>query len=424
MSKQLSGWDLATWRISQSDPSKVANIVSVVEVSGIVSRGLLTTRVRKSIEYFPILRMGVFDDEGTHLKELPDEKLLNLISLSNEPIAKVVKSLSKKSTKNGEPLWEIVLVQHQFKSFLVARIHHAIADGNSAMRIMQSLFDGEQVKDPKQLSSGSGQTGDIFEDLKATSSLLVNRLTKDPVGLAEDVTLLMKSMARLLTLSVERTAKPSSNDFTHQFFKLEKEKLRAVSSSLHVSIHDVLTAVAALSFFNYQMATNSTTSSVTINVPVAMNMSDAVANKLVVARINISNQLEATQELIQNCNSQLKKWRNEPALSLASTFIDFANFLPINLITDNLNKSDLTVSSLAGTPETLRIAGYEISAVWPVMPPVGAAINFTSLTLGKHLHLGVTIDRAAVVDLQLWQESWRSATIKLLNAEIFEQIFE
>lgn len=172
------------------------------------------------------------------------------------------------------------------------------------------------------------------------------------------------------------------------------------------------------------MATNSTTSSVTINVPVAMNMSDAVANKLVVARINISNQLEATQELIQNCNSQLKKWRNEPALSLASTFIDFANFLPINLITDNLNKSDLTVSSLAGTPETLRIAGYEISAVWPVMPPVGAAINFTSLTLGKHLHLGVTIDRAAVVDLQLWQESWRSATIKLLNAEIFEQIFE
>jgi hypothetical protein len=289
---------------------------------------------------------------------------------------------------------------------------------------MNSLFDGQQLRDSQPLSSGSDQKADIFEDLKATSSSLVNRMTKDPAGLAEDATLLMKSMARLLTSSVERKSRLSSNDFTHQFFKFEKDKLRAVSSSLQVSIHDVITSIAALSFFNYQKAINGTTSSVTINIPVAMNLSEAVANKLVVARINISNEFESIQELIQNCNLQLKKWRNEPALSLASTFIDFANFLPINLITENLNKSDLTVSSLAGTSETLRIAGYEVRAVWPVMPPVGAAINFTSLTLGTQVHLGVTIDRAAVVDLQVWQESWRSAAIKVLNAEIFEQIFE
>ena len=424
MTKQLAGWDLATWRVSQSDSSKVANIVSVVEISGVISRELLLTRIKKTLEYFPILRMGVFENDGIHLEELPEINFRDAFTVSTDTLGEIIHRLSKKQVGTGDCLWEIVLVQQLDKSFLIGAIHHAIADGNSAMAIMNSLFDGYQpvhfsFEEPFEKSEN-----DFFENLKTTTGTLISRLVSDPAGLAEDATAMLKSATRLLISNAENLNRKSSSNFVHQFFKIEKMQLKKVASPLHVSVHDVITAISVLAFIEYTKVKNISKESVIVNVPVAMNLNDAVANKLIVARIDVPTKFESISELIYGCRDSLKKWRQEPALSLASGFVEIANQLPLKVITDNLNKSDLTVSSLAGTSQTLRLAGYEINAVWPVMSPVGAAINFTSLLMNNHLHLGITIDRAAIEDLELWQASWSWASKTVLGLEIFEQIFE
>ena len=424
MKQPLAGWDLATWRISQSDPSKVANIVSVVEVSGLISRELLTSRLTRSLSNFPLLRMAVFDDDGIYLRELIDLKPHEFIQVSNEDVETVVERLARKRVGIGERLWEVVLVHRSAKSYIISSIHHAVADGNSAMLMMNSLFDGNQFLERSPKSSTDQKENDLFEIFKSSAGSIVARLVSDPAGLAQDATSILKSATRLLATNAEGKTKTVSNNFSHQFFRIDKTKLRSVASSYQVSNHDLMTAISVLAFCEYQIQKNLDSKFVTVNVPIAMNLDDAVENKLVVARIEIPTKHESIQSLILGCRDALKKWRNEPALVLASRMVELANFLPLEFITESLNKSDITVSSLAGTSQIIRMAGYEITGVWPVMPPVGAAINFTSLGLNNQTHLGITIDRAAIDDLDVWRSSWAFAIKTVLGFDIFEQIFE
>ena len=191
-----------------------------------------------------------------------------------------------------------------------------------------------------------------------------------------------------------------------------------------ISNHDVLVALVINALQRYFKEDRANKKSIIANIPVAMNLDDAAANKLVVARIDFDSQLQSTTDLMKVSRQKLRNWRSEPSLALASQLINASQLVPIDWITKTLKTSDATISTLVGGPGTRRILGYELKGVWPLVPPIGAALNFTSVTVGDYVHIGLAIYSLVVENSQLWARSFEEASLEVFGAKIFEQIFE
>jgi WS/DGAT/MGAT family acyltransferase len=92
----------------------------------------------------------------------------------------------------------------------------------------------------------------------------------------------------------------------------------------------------------------------------------------------------------------------EPGLTMADGLAGLISLLPASVLVPALRAQAHTVDFAASIVPGLRsgrfMAGAPVEASWPMGPRVGCAVNFTLLTCGDRLHLGVNLDPAAVTD--------------------------
>lgn len=92
----------------------------------------------------------------------------------------------------------------------------------------------------------------------------------------------------------------------------------------------------------------------------------------------------------------------EPGLSMADSLAGLISLLPPSVLVPALRAQARTVDFAASIVPGLRsgrfMAGAAVEGSWPMGPRVGCAVNFTLLTCGERLHLGVNLDPAAVTD--------------------------
>jgi hypothetical protein len=422
MNRPLVGWDLATWRITQSESSLAANVVAIAEIAGRVETSALIPRIAKLVEAYPILTMGVSEVVPVSLVSLPDFDFTKYVFVSGQDVVGIASDLSNLQIGPNECLWRLHLIHRNSKTYLICAIHHAIADGNTAMMLLQTLFDDPQF--PSEQTWQPHAEKDIYEDIKAGAGKLVGRLTRDPVGLASDLNVMIQSLTRLVSFSNSATDRKTSSDLRATFLKIDKRQMQNLVRGNQISNHDVLVALVINALQRYFKEDRANKKSIIANIPVAMNLDDAAANKLVVARIDFDSQLQSTTDLMKVSRQKLRNWRSEPSLALASQLINASQLVPIDWITKTLKTSDATISTLVGGPGTRRILGYELKGVWPLVPPIGAALNFTSVTVGDYVHIGLAIDSLVVENSQLWARSFEEASLEVFGAKIFEQIFE
>jgi len=144
MNRPLVGWDLATWRITQSDPGLSANVVAVAEIAGWVEKSHLLPRIELLLETYPVLKMGVKDSLPIELDFLPNFKPEQYVYDESVNILELAANLSRMQIGYDECLWRLHVVHRNSKTYLVTAIHHAIADGNTAMLFLQTLLDEPQ----------------------------------------------------------------------------------------------------------------------------------------------------------------------------------------------------------------------------------------------------------------------------------------
>ena len=63
-----------------------------------------------------------------------------------------------------------------------------------------------------------------------------------------------------------------------------------------------------------------------------------------------------------------------------------------------LKAIDVVTSNVPGAPFDIYVAGARLRANFAYGPLSGAACNFTLLSYGERIHLGISTDRAAVPD--------------------------
>lgn len=422
MNRPLVGWDLATWRITQSEPGLSANVVAIAEIAGRITPEQLHPRIENLLRNYPVLSMGVADTNPIALELLPNFSFEENVFSEDADVAELAKNLSNRKVGYGECLWRLHIVQRASKTYLICAIHHAIADGNTAMMLLQMIFDDPQS--PRKTDSEQNSKPDVYEELKSGAGKIVNRLTKDPVGLANDLNQMLQSLSRVISFSNAASQRDSSANLTAKFLKIDKRQLQNVVRGNRISNHDVLVAVVISTIQKYLAASQTHRNSIIANIPVAMNINDAAANKLIVARIEFSSHEQPVSQLMQTSREKLRTWRNEPSLSLASHLINATALIPIDIITKTLKNADATVSTLVSGVSQKRLFGYEIKGVWPLVPPIGAALNFTSVAIGEYVHIGLALDTAAIKDFQAWQTVFDQTCTEVFGGRIFEQIFE
>jgi WS/DGAT/MGAT family acyltransferase len=92
----------------------------------------------------------------------------------------------------------------------------------------------------------------------------------------------------------------------------------------------------------------------------------------------------------------------EPGLTWADGLAGLISLLPASVLVPALRAQARTVDFAASIVPGVRsgrfMAGGPVEASWPMGPRVGCAVNFTLLTCGEQVHLGVNLDPAAVTD--------------------------
>ena len=110
----------------------------------------------------------------------------------------------------------------------------------------------------------------------------------------------------------------------------------------------------------------------------------------------------------------------EPGLTMADGLAGLISLLPASVLVPALRAQARTVDFAASIVPGLRsgrfMAGAPVEASWPMGPRVGCAVNFTLLTCGERLHLGVNLDPAAVADPAALMECLAESFGELLEA--------
>jgi WS/DGAT/MGAT family acyltransferase len=110
----------------------------------------------------------------------------------------------------------------------------------------------------------------------------------------------------------------------------------------------------------------------------------------------------------------------EPGLTMADGLAGLISLLPASVLVPALRAQARTVDIAASIVPGLRsdrfMAGARVAASWPMGPRVGCAANFTLLTWGDRLHLGVNLDPAAVTDPAALMECLAESFGDLLEA--------
>lgn len=422
MNRPLVGWDLATWRITQSDPGLSANVVAVAEIAGWVEKSHLLPRIELLLETYPVLKMGVKDSLPIELDFLPNFKPEQYVYDESVNILELAANLSRMQIGYDECLWRLHVVHRNSKTYLVTAIHHAIADGNTAMVFLQTLLDEPQF--PEIQSGQKSNDIDVYEELKQGAGKIVNRLTRDPVGLAKDLSQMLQSVNRIISLDISDRISVEDSNLTAKLYKLDKRQLQNFVKGKGISNHDVMAGVIVSSLQKYFEVDKLGRKNLVVNIPVAMNLDDAVSNKLVVARIDFEIEPQPVTAVMQYSREKLRNWRKEPGLSIAAHLINASALIPIDLITKAIKNADATISTLVGGATSKRMFGFEVKAVWPLVPPIGAGLNFTSVAMGEYVYAGITIDNAKISDLDRWQRVFEQTYFEVFGTKIFEQIFE
>ena len=135
-STPLSGWDLATWRLGERDPSLRSTVVGIIEINGHPSIELIRSRAKIATEAHPILRCKVeLRSEVPHLVELSELDFDYLVSERTDITD--IKTFARKCAETNfepfQPLWKLHVVRAATRTYVLAALHHSISDGNGAL---------------------------------------------------------------------------------------------------------------------------------------------------------------------------------------------------------------------------------------------------------------------------------------------------
>jgi hypothetical protein len=152
------------------------------------------------------------------------------------------------------------------------------------------------------------------------------------------------------------------------------------------------------------------TSAQRLRFAVAISMRDRVpereglanpGNAVALATLELPVNAASNAQRVFAVRTGVSRWRAEPALHVGQRLVELHWLAPVSRLLEGARGNDIGASNLPGPPAPVFLAGEQVLGIWPLVSPVGAAVNVTMITYAGQAFLGIAADEQAVPDLDV-----------------------
>ncbi|HIQ12702.1 MAG TPA: wax ester/triacylglycerol synthase family O-acyltransferase [Caldilineales bacterium] len=438
--KPLSNVDAAWLRMD--DPTNLMMITGFFEFSGPVDferlRATIDIRLVKRWERFhQWVRESRLPLRGPYWEDDPHFDLDNHIFRIGLPspgdeatLKEMISKLSSRPLDKSKPLWEFHLIENLQGggSFLVARLHHAIADGIALMSVLMTLCDVDAdapwpEPEPEEAHQRRGrQVRSLFPP--AAAFFAAGRAVADEGKLmllkpghamkrAEQAAAFMARLGRL-TLLPPDTRTIFKGDLGRKKVvawtqDMPLEDVKRVKSTFRVTVNDVVVAAVAGGLRRYLIHRGERVSkslSIRAMVPVNLRPLDQAAKLgnhfgLVVLAlpVGMANPLERMMEV----KRRMDDLKGSPEAVVGFTLLELMGMSPAQIEKIALRffamKSTLVLTNVPGPRQKLYFAGSPIERIMFWVPQAGRlGMGVSIFSYAGAVNVGVMTDYGLAPD--------------------------
>jgi WS/DGAT/MGAT family acyltransferase len=437
----LRGWDAATFRTASGDPTMRSTVVALTVLDAAPEWARLRGRVDRLTLFVPALRMrplyGAMGLSAPRLAVDPDFDIDVHLRRYRLPegggwsdLLDDARRMSLTDFDRDRPLWEAALVEGLpgGQAAFLLKLHHSIADGQATVMMGLSLFEFGPDTDPNEAPPPEPPAAEdvgirdityanLADNLRRGTDLAVS-VVKGSLDMVKGTVTDTKGTwgkAISTVLSIGRvTSVPEGpmspvmvgRGTTYRFaaFSLPFAGLRAAAKERGYSVNDAFLAGVATGMDAYHRRHGVVAEELRINVPISLrgdagDRSGQASNSVSIARFPLPIAGLTVDEHMENAHALVEHWRSEPAIHLADPLAEVSWFVPVPMLAQAAQASDVTTSNVPGPPMPVYLAGVKMVAAYPLVATVGAAVNVTMVTYDGSAFIGISADDRAVSDL-------------------------
>ena len=318
------------------------------------------------------------------------------------------------------PLWQFIVIEglRGGKAAILQKLHHAVADGETGLRLTLSFIDLERdAPDPEPMtptdepeepvsapSSGDSITDLLSGGLKAPLNFL--RQVKDLLGeaatspaAAENLRLLM---AQLTDLGKAQSPLWTQRSLSRGFetLKFPLGDLLAASKRLGSTLNVGLLTAVADAAGSYHREFGAPVDTLRASMAISTRTDDSGNNAFTLARFTVPTGEMTAAERFALVRDQADAARSTSTAAPLERLAAFAQTLPGAALTRIARMQSQTVdfatSNLRAAPIPVFVGGAAVLANFPLGPIAGVAFNLTVMSYNGSLDMGLHVDRAAV----------------------------
>ena len=340
------------------------------------------------------------------------------------------------------PLWKIYLAPKlaDGSAGLVAKIHHALVDGRSAVEVALLLFDVTPDADPAPAA-----------DWRPGPEPGTSRLSLDAIGEgAADTLRAARGMARMagrpisggtrIYETARRAALAVGEDLIRPApasylnvpigpkrtlvpHRARLEDVLAIKRAAGVTLNDVCLAIVSGGLRDAALSRGETPHALKAMVPVSVRTDDQrtdLGNRISLAFVDLPLHLSTAGARLSTIHRATSAFKASGRPAGTEAVFEALGLLPDVLRTTaakavgSKRVYNLTVSNIPGPPFDLYVQGAKLREAYPVVPLAdGHALSIGIFSYGEHLHFGLYADPEALPDVKDLPEALNVALLAL-----------
>jgi WS/DGAT/MGAT family acyltransferase len=348
-------------------------------------------------------------------------------------LLRATERLRRRRLDPSRPLWELWFLTGLSggRVGLFVRMHHAIADGRAALTMVAAFLD---------LAPDSPAPSAVHRTPSAaptSAALLADNLLRHLRSLVVVTSTLLRPRSTLRRLRAawpgtrELLAEPPGSKTSLDRRVGPDRRVALIRTSLHdmkriarahdATTNDVLLALTAAGLRAVLRSRGEPVDGVTapVYVPVSLRgrmhgrvIGNKIAQMVVPLRLGVSDPVRRLEGIAAETAAR----KARPRASLGSLFrVRFLRRLMLDAIARQ--RVNVTTASLPGSSRPLFFAGARLLEVFPILPLIGpVALGVGAVTYAGTLRIGVTADREAYPDLEVFAAAVRTELDRLGRA--------
>lgn len=342
----------------------------------------------------------------------------------------------------SRPMWEVHIIEGlaDGRLALYSKIHHSLADGVTALRILQrtmttdpddrngtAFWDASLTRRRKRtpapqqslLGKVTGAVGKVAGTVEQVAGLAPAGLKVVTEGLfnKDFVAPLQQAPQTILNVPIGSARRFAAQDWP-------TERLRAVAARHGISFNEVLIAMSASALRAYLLDQKALPDdSLNVCIPVSLHSADdRDGNAITAIIISMATSTASPRERLAQIHASSASAKNVvrgmrpiQAMALGAANVWSLAFAPLPGFVNHTPRGfNLMISSVPGPEEPQYWNGARLDGCYPVSIPMeGLAMNITITTVGGKANFGVIGARAQLPSLQRILDHLENALIEL-----------